>query len=362
MAAANKQDETSDPTPQEGTGLIPAERDAIDELYARVRTGDVYSILGISPDADVQYIRKVYYELSRSWHPDQFYRRDIGQYKRKLEDIFVGINRAYTILTDPRRRADYDEEHGGEARADVKPAPRRPGSEDDEAPGTAEAAEHEVSFHADRRTDDARQDAAQEVLTAKPRRRRRRGRIPGMERIHEQVMARLGKARRHFRSAERSAQEGNWVAAASSAYMAMTFDPEEPRYRALWEECDPKGRNQIAQQYIQLADSAMSYHNVKAAVYNYQKACEAGPPDAKPYYELAILLRQSEEEGDDREIMKLLRRAVELEPRRVRFRLALADFYREQGLLANARREYEEVLRLEPGNSEAKSGVRKVRR
>jgi Tfp pilus assembly protein PilF len=60
--------------------------------------------------------------------------------------------------------------------------------------------------------------------------------------------------------------------------------------------------------------------------------------------------------------MKLLRRAVELAPRNVRFRLALAEFYQDQGLLANARREYEEVLRIEPGHSEAKAGIKRVRR
>ncbi len=348
----------------QGTGLIAAEIEAIDELYNRVRSGDIYSVLGISPDADVQYIRKVYYELSRSWHPDQFYRRDIGDYKQKLEDIFVGINRAYTILTDPRRRADYDTEHDVQARADASPAPRRPGSEDeDAAPKTgAQGMEHEISFRAGDRAQKDKDEATQQVLVATPRRRRRRGRIPGMEKIHEQVMARLGKARRHFKAAEREAAEGNFVAAASNAYVAMTFDPEEPRYRALWEEYDPKGRSQLAQQHIQLAESAMSYHNIKAAVYNYQKACEAGPPNAEPYFQLAHLLLQSDEDRDEREIMKLLRRAVELSPRSTKMRLALADFYLEQGLLANARREYEEVLRIEPGNAAAKAGVKKVRR
>ncbi len=183
-----------------------------------------------------------------------------------------------------------------------------------------------------------------------------------MAKIHEQVMARLGKARRHHRNAQKEAEEGNWIAAASNAYMAMTFDPEEHKYRNFWEECDPKGRNQLAQQYVQLAENAMSYHNIEAALHNFQMACNAAPPDPKPYYELARLLMQFDEDRDDREIMKLLRRSVELDPRRTRFRLALADFYRDQGLLANSRREYEEVLRVEPGNSEAKSGLKKVRR
>jgi curved DNA-binding protein CbpA len=363
MAGPTKDTQAAQSQEEQSSALIPSEKEAIDELFARVRSGDVYSVLGISPDSDIQYIRKIYYELSRSWHPDQFYRRDIGDYKQKLEDIFVGINRAYTILTDPRRRADYDAEHGSEARADVKPAPRRPGSEEDESVlPSGEAIEHEVAFRAARHERADRAEAAQQVLIAKPRKRRRRGRVPGMERVHEQVMARLGKARRHFKAAQSAAADGNWVAAASNAYVAMTFDPEEPKYRVQWEEYDPKGRAQLAQGYIQLAESAISYHNIKAAVHNYQKACAAGPPNADPYFQLAQLMLQSDEDRDEREIMKLLRRAVELAPRSTRFRLALADFYNEQGLLANARREFEEVLRIEPGNSDAKAGIKRVRR
>ncbi|MFH1466933.1 MAG: DnaJ domain-containing protein [Pseudomonadota bacterium] len=351
------------PDPLPDSDLIPAEREAIDELYARVRKGDVYSILGVSPDADVQHIRKVYYELSRSWHPDQFYRRNIGSYKQKLEDIFVGVNRAYTVLTDSRRRADYDQEHGTLARADIKPAPTRPGAGEEGPSGAvAEGAEHEIRFSVERqRSEEERVRAAQEVLVARPR-RRRRGRIPGMERIHEQVMVRVSRARRYHQAAEREAEAGNWIAAASNAYVAMTFDPEDVRYRQLWEECDPKGRQQKARQFIQLAESALSYHNLKAAIQNYQKACDANPPEADPYFQLARLMQSSEEDRDDREIMKLLRRATELSPRTVRFRLALADFCADQGLIANARREYEEALRIEPGNADAKAGLRKVRR
>jgi curved DNA-binding protein CbpA len=367
MAGSNPDDPVTPagkpPEESEETDLIPAEREAIDELYARVRKGDVYSILGVSPDADVQHIRKVYYELSRSWHPDQFYRRRIGPYKQKLEDIFVGVNRAYTVLTDPRRRADYDQEHGTVARSDIKPAPTRPGSNDDGGTKpTAEGAEHEIAFSVQRQRSEAeRIKAAQEVLVARPR-RRRRGRIPGMERIHEQVMARVGRARRYFQAAQREAEAGNWVAAASNAYVAMTFDPEDPRYRQLWEECDPKGRLQKARHFIQLAESALGYHNLKGAIQNFQKACAANPPEADPYFQLARLMQSSEEDRDDREIMRLLRRATELSPRTVRFRLALADFCVEQGLIANARREYEEALRIEPANAEAKAGLRKVRR
>ena len=268
-------------------GLLPTEPEALSAALVAVDlelVGAFVPVPWIAPDAVAQGVR------------------DALRVARLLAAVAA---RPFLILADdngadPRRRADYDTEHKGEARADARPAPRRPGSEEEGGGAQAanDAAEHEVSFRAERRSAKEREEATQQLLITAPRKRRRRGRVPGMERVHEQVMARLGKARRHFKAAVREAEAGNWVSASSNAYLAMTFDPEEAKYRAIWEEYDPKGRSQLARQHIQLAESAMSYHNLKAAVHNYQMACAAGPPNAEPYFQLAQLLLQSEDQAE----------------------------------------------------------------
>lgn len=60
----------------------------------------LYSVLGISRDADEQMIRSAYRVLARRYHPD----RGAGSSSEK----FRQINEAYQTLIDPARRLAYD--------------------------------------------------------------------------------------------------------------------------------------------------------------------------------------------------------------------------------------------------------------
>ena len=91
-------------------GLSPAERTRIDELYELAIAGTYYELLGISPDVDARAVQAAYYELSRSWHPDRFFRKEMGAYRERLETVFASITRAYKTLTDDAARSRYQRE------------------------------------------------------------------------------------------------------------------------------------------------------------------------------------------------------------------------------------------------------------
>lgn len=62
---------------------------------------DYYQILGISRDASQEEIRKAYFSAARRLHPD----------KNVLPgdtEIFIGANEAYEVLSDGKKRANYD--------------------------------------------------------------------------------------------------------------------------------------------------------------------------------------------------------------------------------------------------------------
>ena len=64
---------------------------------------DLYAALGVSRDADEDQIRKSYRQLARRYHPD------VNPNDKKAEERFKEISFAYDVLSDPEKRARYDE-------------------------------------------------------------------------------------------------------------------------------------------------------------------------------------------------------------------------------------------------------------
>ncbi len=64
---------------------------------------DYYKILGVPRGAPADEIKKVYRKLAMKYHPD----RNPGD--KQAEDHFKEINEAYQVLSDPAKRARYDQ-------------------------------------------------------------------------------------------------------------------------------------------------------------------------------------------------------------------------------------------------------------
>jgi molecular chaperone DnaJ len=62
---------------------------------------DYYEVLGVSRDADTKAIKDAFRQLALKYHPDRNKAPD-------AEERFKEIAEAYAILSDPKKRADYD--------------------------------------------------------------------------------------------------------------------------------------------------------------------------------------------------------------------------------------------------------------
>jgi curved DNA-binding protein CbpA len=90
-----------------------------------IREPDLYSVLGVSADAEDVVIQGAYRALIRKYHPDQ-YRGEPAEGERRAR----ALNAAYAILGDPEARARYDRERraasaAGYAAASAGVPPRR---------------------------------------------------------------------------------------------------------------------------------------------------------------------------------------------------------------------------------------------
>ncbi len=72
---------------------------AAKDLYEK----DYYAVLGVDKKADGGTIKKKYRQLARELHPDK------TKGDKKLEDRFKEVSEAYDILSDDKKRAEYDQ-------------------------------------------------------------------------------------------------------------------------------------------------------------------------------------------------------------------------------------------------------------
>lgn len=63
---------------------------------------DYYETLGVSKGATEEELKKAYRNLARKFHPD------LHPGDKDIEARFKEINEAYHVLSDPKKRADYD--------------------------------------------------------------------------------------------------------------------------------------------------------------------------------------------------------------------------------------------------------------
>ncbi|PSS16435.1 DnaJ subfamily B member like [Actinidia chinensis var. chinensis] len=82
---------------------------------------DYYKILQVDRNATEEDLKKAYRKLAMKWHPDKN-----PNNKKEAEDKFKKISEAYEVLSDPQKRAVYDQ-YGEEGLKGQMPSPSEAG-------------------------------------------------------------------------------------------------------------------------------------------------------------------------------------------------------------------------------------------
>ncbi len=64
-----------------------------------------WSLLGVSPDCDSNELKSAFRKEARKWHPD------LNKNDANAEERFKLINEAYEILSDPKKRSEWEKEN-----------------------------------------------------------------------------------------------------------------------------------------------------------------------------------------------------------------------------------------------------------
>ena len=67
---------------------------------------DYWSLLGLEPESDQVQLKRAFRREARRWHPDLNGNDPVAEERFKL------VNEAYAVLSDPRRRADWEKGQG----------------------------------------------------------------------------------------------------------------------------------------------------------------------------------------------------------------------------------------------------------
>ena len=172
-------------------------RDQLAELARLLRAMsqlDYYELLGLQKTAAPGEIKKAFYAASRTWHPDRFYHHTDAGLREGVHELYKRITEAYAVLRDDLKRPRYVADVTGPERA------------------------HKLRFSEQSETE-ARQQKKKEV---------------------QEQIGLTPKGRQFYQSGLADLEGGRWSSAERNLKMALTFEPQNARYKEKLKEAQDK--------------------------------------------------------------------------------------------------------------------------
>ncbi len=292
------------------------------EFEAR-QGGGYHHRLGIDPGADIRTIKKAYFKLSREFHPDRFFRCDLGPYSERLPLIFKTILEAYDALL---RACPADSAESGSSTGRREGDPPRGGAQWNESQ-TLDRSEFEKIARLGQRT-----------LHNVPRSVR--------DERHQ-------KAEEFFEASRLSEREGRLEEASTSLRLAIRFEPENLAYRSALK--DLKNRKEELSVHDVL-DASKSYLSMNPdELGRTMKALEEilglRPQDSGLNHRAACVALALNQLNRARSLAEI---AAEQSPEVVHYHTTLGRIHLAQGHTGHAKREFELALEFAPQDADAR--------
>lgn len=386
--------------------LEPEKKRRILDFFYRLDELTYYELLGVAPDADKKQIKAAYYAVAPDFHPDKFFRKQLGSYRPKIEAIFARFTLAQDVLTVAQRRTEYDEylaqtQRNRNASAVLDQAKQEVEAilaAVEQAAAQALAAQQAAAPQASRPASGRAplpvaptQGLSQEELLRQRRealaRKLMGGRRPGApgaapsqptapapmdpaiaerasEALRQRQEAAIADAKRaqvnKYLEAGRAAMaSADFAGAANSFRIASSLAPDDAAVQASCNEALQKVAVALADGYWKQALYEEGNNRWAEAALSFSKVCTGRPDDAHAHERVAFATLKSA--GNSRRAVDFARRAIELEPKRPEFRVTLARAYAAAGLEKSASSELDRALELGPKDPKVQALVAAAR-
>lgn len=414
-----------DPPRYDPSELVPtldidiAHQKHILDIHSRLDDLDHYELLGVRRDADKRTIKRAYHELAALFHPDRFFRKEIGAFKAKTEAVFTKVTQAQDVLAAKDRRAEYDvylveldRTRGIETKlqapmgevARIDEEIRRileaqmPVGELERAPSTGPrpAAARVDTIPPDRASKTSsvrppmpsappvdpnrvRDVFARRLLGNRPApvpprapssgpmqaappayRQSTAEAMDALRRRYEErvVHAREAHSKKYREQGEAAMREGDAVAAANAFRVAADLSPADAELQRAAEEATRAADRVLGEGYVKQAEYEEKSKDYAAAARSWIKAARAMSDNARAHERAAVTLLKIE--GRLHEASQYARQAVAMAPSEPRYRITLAYVYLAANLQLNARRELEAAMQLGKGDATIEQSVKRA--
>lgn len=297
-------------------------------LEFELRLDDNYfDLLSVNTSATPAEIKRAYFKLSKRFHPDCFFRKNVGHFGERLHKIFKRVSEAYELLTNPVSRKKIEASVLREVRT---------GSQSGSATGGQPVG------------------APKAPLSPVERLRQRMPfRVP--EEVRDQKSA---KGDELFRAAQLAQKMGRHAEAAANMRLAVAFDPFNREYKRVLGEI----QSEIA------ATTLEAMLNEDIGSFN-----EREVDDARRLSDELLLYRPNEAKAldlaarvcvaveDAERANEYCLRTIEMEPEASTYRVTMAQIHKLRGNKGHAVAELNRALELDSSNQDAQKMLEMLR-
>jgi tetratricopeptide (TPR) repeat protein len=159
-----------------------------------------HELLDVERGSEPKVVKRAYFKLSKEFHPDRYFRKEIGNYLDRLDRIFKKILEAHEMLSDPELcqvENQRDSVQAIDETSTASPPSADPIQEKPRPPTKLERLRQLMPFKIDQAAIEARREKAQEI----------------------------------FRAAEFSMKAGRLAEAEASIRIAISFDPGRTEFK-----------------------------------------------------------------------------------------------------------------------------------